>query len=353
MATIPQIRGALLEEAVLFLLQKVGYEVINPASIPLGLAASMQNGRSGLELRGRGAWHQTDAVAIWRHSPAFVYPMTLIVEAKCYLPNRPVGIEVPRNALGVLKDISENYFSYIHSAGEVRGPRYNYVSAIFSTSGYTTGAVEYAIAHQIFLIQYEHISAIQPLVDAILSFDDRDINLRGERAVYAARRYLRHCIWNPQAMVDIPRALTEHGSNLISRAVADACLRIQGSYFGMLQGLWPLHFLKLQPLPPEAFSTDIVRCRIHADQPNLWRFEPIDCYEGSPNWFELEFSLPDVIAELVNQQWENPFAVAELKMQHFSYINLSGVIGGVMRNVRLELDYDWINDYLGRIRPRG
>ena len=98
MARITQIRGALLEEAVLFLLRKVGYEIYEP---PVRASAfdNMRMGRSGLEVRGRGAWHQLDAFAVWTHSPAFMYPLQLMVEAKCYAVNRPVGIEVARNSV--------------------------------------------------------------------------------------------------------------------------------------------------------------------------------------------------------------------------------------------------------------
>lgn len=52
MANISQIRGALLEEAILFLLEKFGYITIeaNPA-IP---DSSLRGGHSGLDVRGRG-----------------------------------------------------------------------------------------------------------------------------------------------------------------------------------------------------------------------------------------------------------------------------------------------------------
>lgn len=109
-----------------------------------------------------------------------MYPLHLMVEAKCYASQRPAGVEVPRNSVGVLKDISENYFTYTRRGNAVRGPRYNYSAAVFSTSGYTQGAVEYAIAHQVFLIQYENVPAIQPLIDSIRGIDETCINFRGQ-----------------------------------------------------------------------------------------------------------------------------------------------------------------------------
>jgi hypothetical protein len=346
MATITQIRGALLEEAVLFLLRKVGYDTYDPAALLPQHRQHMRAGHSGLEVRGRGTWHQLDAFALWKHSPAFMYPLHLMVEAKCYASHRPVGLEVPRNSVGVLKDISENYFTYTRRGQPLHGPRFNYTAAIFSTSGYTQGAVEYAVAHQIFLIQYENIPAIQPLIDAILGFDEGCINLRRQQTIVAARSYYRRCLALNGDAGDPPRELTERGQMLLSGPVAEACRAIQGSYFGMLQGQWPLHLLRQQPLPPEAFREDVIHCRVHGNNRGGWKFVPIHHELGEPGWFELEFSLPSLIAELVENSLDDPIAVANLKQEHFSFIDLSGVIDGIRRSVRLQLDRDWINDYI-------
>ena len=95
-----QIRGMLLEEVLLFLLKISGYrtiETIEPNDSTLGLSAA------GLEVKGRGANHQIDAIADFEITPPFTYPLRLLVEAKCYKNNGTVGIEIVRNALGVLK----------------------------------------------------------------------------------------------------------------------------------------------------------------------------------------------------------------------------------------------------------
>lgn len=346
MASIPHVRGALLEEAVLFLLHKVGYQPYDPAALAAVHSEHMRRGASGLEVRGRGTWHQLDAFALWQHSPAFMYPMRLMVEAKCYAENRPVGVEVPRNSVGVLKDISENYFTYSGRGQQFRGPRFNYTAAIFSTSGFTQGAVEYAIAHQVFLVQYDTVSVIHPLVDAIRRFDAHCIRLPGKHAIAAVRAYYRACLTNPDIAPPAPPALTADGEALLRGPVTRACIAIGGSYFGMLQGQWPLHLLRQEPLPYSAFATDTVRCRLHGDTPTGWRFVPSGAQPQDPGWFELEFSLPPLIAELVEAHWTDPIAVAHLKQEHFSYIDLTGVIGGIRRNVRLELDRDWISRYI-------
>ncbi len=262
MATIEQIRGALLEEAVLFLLKKVGYDTYDPTALPPHHKGYLRAGHSGLEVRGRGTWHQLDAFALLKYSLAFMYPHHLMVEAKFYNPERKVGVEVIRNSVGVLKDISENYFAYTRGDNAFRGPRYNYSAAVFSTSGYTEGAVMYAIAHQVFLIQYEHVSAIKPLIDSIRDVDVTCIKLRAKQAIAAARAFYRRCLSADEGaeIGDPPPQITPRGQELLRGAVAEACRAIQGSYFGMLQGQWPLHLLRREPLPQEAFATDVVMC---------------------------------------------------------------------------------------------
>lgn len=351
MASIPQIKGALLEEAILFLLEKVGYSIIefNPSLPPE--ETGLNGGHSGLEVRGRGTWHQIDALASFDYSPAFMYPLRLMVEAKCYQERRPVGVEVARNAVGVLKDISENYFTLPSRRGnDVQVPRYNYHSAIFSTSGFTSGAVEYSLAHQVFLIQYQNVPIIQPLIDAIMTFDDHCVTKLGKKSMAEIRKLYRQALRERVYQADSPQYITEEGLNLIEGSLVQAANRIRGSYFGMLQGRWPLHLLTASPLPAVAFESDQIRCRLTGYETGEWKFTPLNFGHNDDGWFELQFNLPETIANLVSENWGDREAVASIKQRHFSYIDLSGQISGIRRNVRLEMDRGWINEYLERIR---
>ncbi|MEW8320112.1 MAG: hypothetical protein AB2660_18385 [Candidatus Thiodiazotropha sp.] len=350
MANISQVRGALLEEAVLYLLEKFGYETIEAFSAHRDV--SLRGGHSGLEVRGRGSWHQIDALASFRSSPAFMYPLRLMVEAKCYQEHRTVGIEVVRNAVGVLKDISENYFSVPSGGADVQIPRFNYHSAIFSTSGYTSGAIDYALAHQVFLIQYENVPVITPLIDAIMRFDEGCITRVGKNAISEVRRRYRSAIRDQVYEVDMQEFITVRGIELINGALVDSLNRIGGSYFGMLQGRWPLHLLTSEPLPAMAFNSDTVRCHVTGYETGEWKFTPAEFHANENGWFELEFNLPEGIANLVAENWGDREAVANIKQQHFSYIDLSGQIGNIRRSVRLELDQEWINSYIRRLRRR-
>lgn len=351
---LPYIRGVVLEELVLHLLALVGYRIVSSGE------EGTQQGHSGLEVRGRGEWHQIDALAAFDRTPAFMYPLRLLVEAKCYVRGRPVGIEVARNAVGVLKDISENYFTYTPfgpADTAVQVPRFNYHAAIFSTSGYTSGAQRFAIAHQIFLIQYERVPLLEPVVDGLLAL--QDLHLRGydgnEAQISARlRSELRRMLEEGgNAVQRAESALSAQGFEHVRENVVGPLLRIEGSYFGMLQGRWPMHLLSRRPLPEAAFlDRDEVPCRVFGRDSDRWSFAPVGAQEGDPAWFRLEFDIPAEVVGFVREARSDPFALAAVKQENFSYLDLAGRIGRIQRQVRLRLDEDWLGAYLERILGR-
>src|SRR5688572_13189131 len=136
MASIHQIRGMLLEEAVLALLNTAGYRAVDKAN-----DSTLTDGKSGLEVRGRGCCHQVDAVADYLLSPPFSHQQRLLVEAK--FQGDSVGTPILRNALGVLKDVTEYWTGKDRT---VRQP-FHYQYAICSASRFTPEAEAYAHAH--------------------------------------------------------------------------------------------------------------------------------------------------------------------------------------------------------------
>lgn len=381
MPTAGQIRGALLEVAVLHLLEKVGYKVIRKRS-DTAIGDGLRDGHSGLDVEGRGSWHQIDALAEWEHSPAFVHPIRLLVEGKCY--DKRVGIDVVRNAVGVLKDISENHFNEKKGRkGAAASVRYNYLSAIFSATDYTSGAVEYAIAHQIFLIEYAKVPLIAPIIEAIKRVDKGSFTLRTEDAgaerlsnQHAARRQL--AITQPAGDEEAEPETQSKGDKVIGlvrkaftgllmdgefhppedlqvsqegRVTVEEIQRhlagIEGSYFGMLNGRWPMHFIQREVLPPNLFrESDAASCKVFVTGTGLFRFEPEHTNEGQPGWFRLEAAMPDPVKKLIFANWTNDRKRLNAKLANFSFLTLSGKIGGIQRQVRLELSNQWIQELL-------
>lgn len=96
-----QIKGMLLEEAILYLLRAAGYIHIDS----VGNDPTLRQGSAGMYVRGRGADHQIDAIADSLIQHPFSNPQRLLVEAKHLKGN--VRLPVIRNALGTLMDVNE------------------------------------------------------------------------------------------------------------------------------------------------------------------------------------------------------------------------------------------------------
>jgi hypothetical protein len=72
---------------------------------------------SELRVRGRGTTHQVDVLGEFAFTPAFSLPVRLFVEAK--YQNRRCGLDVVRNAHGVLADVNQNFIT--RADGRPRG----------------------------------------------------------------------------------------------------------------------------------------------------------------------------------------------------------------------------------------
>ena len=160
MADPNQIRGALLEEAVLWLLEFSGYKtVVNAGNDP-----TLQDGPAGLEVRGRGSNHQIDAVADFSIGQPFSHAQRLLAEAKAYETAR-VGLGVVRNAVGVHKDVSEFWVGSGNFAP--RHLRYHYQYALFSLTAFTVPAQQYAFAQDVYLVPLARSAYFAPIANAL------------------------------------------------------------------------------------------------------------------------------------------------------------------------------------------
>lgn len=145
MVTESVLRGYLLEESLAWLLRGSGYRLlVNAEEDPAELLAQGQE----LRVRGRGTSHQVDVLGELAFTPAFALPVRLFLEAKFY--STALRLPVVRNAHGVVHDVNENFTTRSGDGHPHR--RYQYAYALFSTSGFTAEAEEYALAHQISLV---------------------------------------------------------------------------------------------------------------------------------------------------------------------------------------------------------
>ena len=329
MARLPQIRGAILEEIVLRLLENAGYRVLNESD-----GEDIRRGRSGLELQGRGEWHQVDALVTHDFTPSFIYPIRLIVEAKAH--KRPVSINVIRNAVGVLKDVNENYFSY-STIPRLKLRRFNYAYAIFSLNGFTRNAQRYAIAHQIFLIQYYFNPLFKEIRRLLYRIDWR--MLRRELEITELRNVLRDYFRGRISEEELGRLFVRYGISLINRIKIELD-KIKGSYFGLLNGEYPIHLVSEKPLTGVKEDEIYVRVYIAEAKYVYLKFDDNILY----------FELPDAIAEVFSKVWEDKMKVAITKMKYINYIALTGEIDGIRRSLILRLNRDWLKDYINSLK---
>lgn len=147
MVSFEALRGYLLEEVLARLLQDNGYRLL--VSVEQDPDA-LKRGRHGLLVRGRGSDHQADVLGELTLPTSFSLPLRLFVEAK--YRSAKTGLRDARNAHGVVHDVNEQYATAHAGSRKVPVRRHLYRYALFSTSGFSLPAQQYALAQQIFLV---------------------------------------------------------------------------------------------------------------------------------------------------------------------------------------------------------
>jgi hypothetical protein len=146
--SIDSLAGYILEELIAYLIRNTGYRLlVDETQDP----RELKNLYNGLNVRGRGALHQVDVLGELLWVPAFTFPLRLMIEAKCR--RKKTGTEVVRNMMATLIDVNQKHFPTLESdALDAPVPKYTYVGAIFSASGFSDPASKLALAHGISLI---------------------------------------------------------------------------------------------------------------------------------------------------------------------------------------------------------
>ena len=336
MATISQIRGMMLEEAILRLLQASGYVTIEDAAND----PTLHNGPAGLEVLGRGCKHQLDAIADPKIMLPFTNPQRLVIEAKCYAIDNPIGLSVIRNAVGVLKDISE-YWIPPTTAGRVSTQRYHYQYSVFSASGYTSEAERYAFAQDIFLIQTQKSSFFNPVLKSIRGISHHDFGASSFTDIQIDMGLLRRQIRN------LIRNHANSGLNVNPNAknkilsYLDDLERIGWTLLGVIARRFPIH---LVPAPGIDFLDlrDEILVRIMWDDESWY----IDDQTGRTLFsFDLPIELFNLYADsgvLSNTQALN------LKAETMNEIQATAFFDGRIKFFNFKLDLDWLT----RVRQR-
>lgn len=318
-----QLRGRIFEELLRYFLNKQGYSII-PENIREYYGVRKDS--NGLNVRGRGGWHQIDALGQFQFRIPFVYPIRLLSEAKCH--KNVVGLPIIRNFVGVLKDISENYFIEKYSELEYKDRfRFTDCGAIFSTSEFTKEAQTYAYAQGIYLV---------PIPKLLAAIEEAAKKRNGQKFK--------------------TELLTSHFLDRVYENRNDCSLmnllfpeKNIFFYFGIASGFYPIAIVSEKELPLDRFKErDEVEVKI---QYNLEQKRRVGLsfsvkFEG----WSGAFDLPRYMWEQYLKQPDFEKAMLDMKEKKLNIIEIPLEISGMRRIISLKLDKSWIEVIRNEIR---
>jgi hypothetical protein len=325
MARLSQIRGLILEEVILYLLRVNGYVTVEDP----GNDATLLRGAAGIEVRGRGCLHQIDAIADYSFSPPFSNPQRLLVEAKSL--SQRVGVDVIRNAVGVLKDVSEFWVG----SGESRR---HYQYAVFADTEFSKRAQEYSVAHDVYLFPLSEARFMRPVLQRMRQLtagtfgandaDSVPLNLTTFRA--DLRRALRG-----EFQFQLPAVLALVNE---TRTIRHALIAVALKQLPIF--LVPAPGVDIDALP------DRFRVRIRWDD-NSW-------YLDDANDRRLfSFDLPEVLFQkFASEGVLTRQAALNLKEAALSDLQATVFSEGHARIIQFELDVNWVATVRERINTR-
>jgi hypothetical protein len=341
MSTKHQVRGVLLEEAILALLRAAGYRTVTQ----VGSDPTLGTCAAGLTVRGRGACHQIDAIADLRVGLPFSNPQRLLVEAKAYADYRPIGLATVRGSVGVLKDVSEYWIAKSATAPAIN--RYHYQAAIFSTSEFTTGAQQYAYAHDIYLVPLARSAYFSPVIVALDNATNR-LPIEGGNVIGVdltrLRRHIRS-ILQPEVQATNTNTIDFAWASEFTTAakrVGQSLIAILGHAFPVF--LTPGRDIDLTELPPE----QEVRIHFEADSgANGWTIAT----RAGVTLFT--FDLPDELFDLyADEGILSERKAVDLKETLLGEFTALYAPQERVRVFNFRLDHGWVQEVRARIRTR-
>lgn len=303
-----QAKGYLLEIVLAKLLKVNGYDLVTSSDNEIRILE-----RNGLNVKGRGGYHQFDSLGTFRITPPFVYPIRLFLEAKFYASNK-VGIDRVRMGIGILQDVNTNYSTVEMTSQELKLPKYHYNYALFSTSGFTDDAQRLAIAHKIYLMDLSsgYYSWIRDFINQIV---DRLFS------IHNISRDISGYIFN-NFKEDFSRWIDSLNYDQLDRWIYFDNRQIVYEFVDKLQNVGSIYIastkssqiIALIPNDDEKFR-DSLRRNPHQEvtitwnenENDVWLIRPTRDYEQ----YELTFQLPSVIRDYIfnnsANQYENAY----------------------------------------------
>jgi hypothetical protein len=357
------LKGYLLEEVVAFLISNAGYRLItdhNDDPHDLDFRAN------GLQVRGRGGFHQADVLGELLWAPAFGNPIRLFVEAKWRGEGRDkVGIPEVRQAVGILQDINQVLAplkrrrapGHPPVAEEERNFCYSYRYALCSTSGFSEGAQTYALAHQIALLDisdesYNDIrNAVDQAGDALyeeLEAEDDTLEApaakRGE-LLRRIRATLRQRLWG-QDFAGYDPGLDPLFGQLVAATqdIGELFVGVSATGFVILLKADDPETMVRHMRAPTDPTISIHYRRRREGVSSKWQ---ITVANNSLPDCELTFHLPDAMLRALNEKTRREssrIAAIHLKQRHFSRITIYRMTDAKSLICSLKLNANWLEE---------
>lgn len=340
------LRGYMLEEVLAYLIRGAGYRLlVHPDQDPDNL---IRRG-NGLGVKGRGSDHQADVLGELLWIPAFTFPLRLFVEAK--FRDGKAGIDTASKAVGVLLDINQRNLIERDVSNFPRYYRYEY--ALFSTSGFSSGAIDMALTHQISLIDLSGDEFSDLRSDLTTSADaltawlaeqhelQRPETISRGRFVSSVRTTLRNELGTWPTSVPLPQQAEFPIDYQALAPSIEGARRYRELFIAMAGGPFLLLLKERRPGEFVAYANKhhrhavSIRWSEQVDQGRTWTIIPSDNSDA----YALTFRLPDRIANwiFVKPDLSRQRAL-QVKEAYFSDITVYRHIEGADYLYRLEYD---------------
>jgi len=331
-------RGVILEEVVLYILSRNGYLPIIDA---IG-DESLIFDKGALRVKGRGSEHQIDAIADSCYSPPFCHQQRLLIEAKFL--RQKVGLDVIRNATGVIKDVGE-FWVPVNRAKNSK--RYHYMYGVFSKSEFSKPAQQYAFAHDIYLLPLGRNTFFKPIIDTIDRFGTLEQHEEDQREVpkpKLVRRYLRH-----ELLGSFGSSVDENIDSSLLRQLGRIieAVKTQGSgYMTTFGGSFPV-FLMAEKNINEMNLSDVTDVKIYFDVSG-WYINSLD--ENKLFSFDLPEELFNLYAESGNLSKQKAMELKTRDMAEFDILLYSD---NQVKLKKFELSGEWVQSVKRNLKLEG
>jgi hypothetical protein len=123
----------------------------------------------------------------------------------------------------------------------------------------------------------------------------------------------------------------------------------------MIEGLYPVHLISRREIPMRLIREQYaIPCAIHfTEDEQTWAFEPTEVAENSDEFFRLEFTIPEFIADMLNarsregeEQRPRWLHIANVKQNYIKFIDVTTVSENQPVSFRLVLDLNWLERYI-------